>query len=133
LIRQPVGGARIEFHGERTSFTKDQYQLRHIHWSFDAENRQWNPLQTLLHAENDTRRLLIHLQTIDTQPLRGDLPGPLADMIVYEQTAHYEGQLWEKTTEGQWVVLVAFSGNGFKEYTAKSQRSLRFQGRRSAP
>jgi hypothetical protein len=133
VIRQPVGEARIEFQGEITRFTTDHYHLRHLRWAFDAEHRQWYPLHTLLHAENGTRRLLLHLQTIDTQPLRGDLPWPLADMILYEQTAHYDGQLWEKTAEGPWVLLVAFSGHGFKEYTAKSRQSLRFQGQGSAP
>lgn len=51
LIRQPEGGARIEFQGESTSFTKDQYRLRHTRWGFDAANHQWYPQQTMLHAE----------------------------------------------------------------------------------
>jgi hypothetical protein len=121
VMRQPGGSATMEVHGERTSFTKDQLHLRHLRWAFDAEHRHWYPLHTLLHAEHDTRRLLVHLQTIETQPLRGDLPWPLADLVIYEQTAHVDGQLWEKTAEGPWVLLVAFSGQGFKEYTAKSR------------
>jgi hypothetical protein len=121
VMRQPVGSATVEVHGERTHFIKEQWHLSHLRWAFDAENRRWYPLQTLLHAEHETRRLLVHLQTIETQPLQGDLPWPLADLVVYEQTAHVEGELWEKTAEGQWVLQVAFSGYGFKEYTAKSR------------
>jgi hypothetical protein len=119
FIDKPVGVASIDFHGRRTIFTKEQYQLEHTRWAFDAENRKRYPVETMLHAENDTRRLILTLHAIDTHPLRGDLPFPLPDAIIYEQTAHYDGQLWEKNSQGQWVLAASIDGHGFKEYTAK--------------
>ncbi|MBI3950619.1 MAG: hypothetical protein HY314_09210 [Acidobacteria bacterium] len=119
FIDKPVGVASIDFQGRRTVFTKDQYELTHTRWTFDSDNRKRYPLETTLRAENDTRRLILTMQAIVTHPLRGDLPLPLPDAIIYEQTARYEGQLWEKNTEGQWVLSASFDGNGFKEYTAR--------------
>ncbi len=121
IVNQPEGVASVEFRGERTVFTKDQYHLKHTRWAFDAENGHWYPIQTTLRAENDTRRLLLRLQAIHTHPLRGDQPFPLPDVIVYEQTAHYEGELWGKNAEGEWVVLASLNGDGFKEYTTRSR------------
>jgi predicted secreted hydrolase len=119
FIDKPVGAASIEFQGERTVFTKDQYQLTHTQWAFDAENRRRYPIETTLVAENDTRRLVLTLRAIKTDPLRGDLPFPLPDAIIYEQTARYEGQLLERNTTGEWVLSASISGHGFKEYTAR--------------
>ena len=118
FINQPVGVATLELQGERTVFTKDQYQLSHTRWAFDVENRVRYPIETTLRAESETRLLVLNMQAIETHPLRGDLPRPMPDALIYEQTARYDGQLWEKNAQGEWVVSASFTGNGFKEYTA---------------
>jgi len=119
FIDKPIGVASIESQGERTVFTKTQYQLTHTRWAFDSRNRIRYPVETALRAENETRRLILTMQAIDTHPLRGDLPLPLPDAIIYEQTARYEGQLWEKNGAGEWVLSASIRGDGFKEYTAR--------------
>lgn len=120
FINQPAGVASIEFQGDRTVFTKEQYQLTHTRWAFDVENRKRYPTETRLRADNGTRRLALTLRAIRTHPLRGHLPFPLPDVIIYEQTAQCEGQLWEKNAAGEWVLLVSFDGDGFKEYAART-------------
>jgi hypothetical protein len=112
-------GARLEVQGEITHFAPEHYRLTHTDWAFDVENGQWYPRQSTLSAETDTRRLDLRLQTVATVPLRRDLLLSLGDFIVYEQTAYYEGQLWEKTAAGTEVLLAAFRGHGFKEYATK--------------
>jgi hypothetical protein len=119
FINKQVGVMSLDAHGERTVFTKDQYQLIHTSWAFDAENEKNYPTETTLQAENQTKRLTLRMQAIKTHPLRGDLPLPLPDVIIYEQTAHFEGELLEKNSAGDWLPVASFSGTGFKEYTAR--------------
>jgi hypothetical protein len=121
FIRQPLGRARVAWQGERTVFTKEQYRLWHTRWAFDAANAHWYPLQTRLQARNDDWLLLVQWQTLKTHALRGDLPWPLPDVIIYEQTALYTGHLFQKTAEGGLVLRAVFRGHGFKEYTATSR------------
>jgi hypothetical protein len=122
---KPAGVVSIEFQGERTAFTKDQYRLSHRRWAFDSINRVWYPTRSLLHAQNESTRLAVTLQAIMTDPLRGDLPFPLPDVLIYEQTARYEGRLWKRNAQGRWVLLARFQGNGFKEYTAVHRDAFR--------
>jgi len=44
---------------------------------------------------------------------------PLADVIIFEQTARYQGWLWTRGPDGRWRLETVFDGEGFKEYTAK--------------
>ena len=74
---------------------------------------------TWLYAENDTTRLVIRMEKLETEGLRVEVPFPLPDIIIYEQTAHYEGWLWDKSLDGECQLLVSFNGNGFKEYKAR--------------
>lgn len=119
FIGEDVGLLGIDVHGKRTVFTKDQYRLIHTRWAFDPQNRKLYPTVTILRAENETRRLSVRLRAIKTYPLRGNLPFPLPDVIVYEQLAYFEGQLLEKSSAGDLIPLASFSGTGFKEYTAR--------------
>lgn len=109
----------LDLENEKVTFTKDQYQMTHARWAADSQGRQF-PVETSLRAENQTRRLVMTLRTVATHPLRGDLPFPLPDLIIYEQTARYDGQIFSKGPDGTWVPLRSFSGPGFKEYTAVS-------------
>jgi hypothetical protein len=121
LIRQPLGRASVLWRGARTVFTQEQYRLWHTRWAFDAANTHWYPLQTMLQAENDGWLLLVQWQTLKTHALRGDLPSPLPDVLLYEQTAQYTGHLFQKTAVGHLVLRAVLSGNGFTEYTATNR------------
>lgn len=119
FIRRPAGVMSIEFQCNRTIFSKNQYHLIHTRWALDRENCKLFPVRTWLYAENKTRRLLLGMKTHETEALRVKTPPPLPDVIIYEQTAHYVGLLWEKNSHGKWELLVSFSGDGFKEYTSR--------------
>jgi len=119
FIGKPAGVVSVDFGGERTVFTKGQYWLLHTRWGLDWKNGVWYPTESLLVAGNDTRWLFVTIRAIGTEPLRGDLPLPLPDLILYEQTARYDGWLWEKNPQGQWVTASPLRGNGFKEYTGR--------------
>ncbi len=118
FIGRPTGAVSVDFDGRRTVFTKGQYWLLHTRWGLDGRNGVWYPTETLLVAGDDTRRVFATIRTIATEPLRAGLPAPIPDVIVYEQTARYDGMLWEKDQTGQWVASTPLRGDGFKEYTA---------------
>jgi hypothetical protein len=119
FIGKPAGVVGVDFDGERTVFTKGQYWLLHTRWALDWKSLVWYPTESVLYAGNDTRRLWVTIRAIGTEPLRGDLPLPLRDLFIFEQTARYDGWLWEKNQEGEWAVASVIRGNGFKEYTAR--------------
>ncbi len=120
FVRRPTGIMSVEFQCDRIVFSKDEYHFIHTRWAFDKENCKLFPVRTWLYAENDTKRLLLGMKAHDTEPLRMKTPLPLPDVIIYEQTAHYVGRLWEKNARGEWELLVSFSGDGFKEYTSRN-------------
>jgi hypothetical protein len=119
FMRRPAGIMSIEFQGDRTVFSKDQYHLLHTRWALDKENGKIFPVRTLVYAESDTKRLLLGMKAKETEALRMKMPFPLPDVIINEQTAHYVGRLWEKNSDGEWDLLVSFSGDGFKEYSSR--------------
>jgi len=119
FIGQPVGLASIAVNGSRVVFTPRQYSLVHTAWAWDAANRVLYPTASRLTADNGTTRLVVTMRVLATQPLRGDLPPPLPDVIVYEQTAQYDGRVWTRDPAGQWALAQRFRGPGFKEFTAK--------------
>jgi hypothetical protein len=116
---QATGLASIDTAGERTVFTKEQYAFTHTRWAFDRAERVWYPIESLLVADDGTRRLRVAITVVDTVPLRGDLAFPLPDLIIFEQTARYEGWLWTRSPDGRWLLEAVFGGEGFTEYTAK--------------
>jgi hypothetical protein len=143
FIGKPVGVVALDVDGVRTVFTPDQYNLVHTRWAWDRVNRLFYPTESVLTADNGALRLQVTLRALATEPLRGDLPLPLKDLIIYEQTARYDGQVWEwvpaagdpaaagdgvgsmagsaddATTAGEWRVRASLRGIGFKEYTGK--------------
>jgi len=119
FVNKSAGVVGIEFQGNRIVFSKEEYRLIHTQWGFDEENRKPFPTMTWLYAENDTARLLLRMESQETEGLRTEVPFPLPGVIVYEQTAEYEGWLWDRNSDGTWQFLVSFHGNGFKEYTAR--------------
>jgi len=121
FIGQPAGMASIEVDGQRTVFSKAQYKLLHLQWAFDRENQKWYPSQTIFWAENESAVVVLTMRAINTEPLRGDLPFPLPDVIIYEQTASYDGLIWKKDSAGSHLPAIPFHGLGFKEYTAKTR------------
>jgi hypothetical protein len=119
FMNKPAGTLGIEFQGKRIIFSKKEYRLIHTKWTFDSENRKHFPVKTWLYAENETTQLLLRMETYETEALQGEMPFPLPDIIIYEQTVYYVGQLWEKDPDGKWNLSVSFKGHGFKEYTAR--------------
>lgn len=121
FIGRPVGVASLEFEGERTVFTKDQYRLVHTRWAYDAANHQPYPVESRFVAENATTRLGLTLRVTATEVLSGGYPAPLPVALIYEQPAEYTGQLWRKGPGGAWRLVTTIEGGGFKEYTAKTR------------
>ncbi|HXH27953.1 MAG TPA: hypothetical protein VNL37_02845, partial [Candidatus Polarisedimenticolia bacterium] len=119
FIGQPAGLVAIECEGRRTVFTRDQVRLVHTRWARDAENGGFYPVESRLWADDGTRRLRLTLRAVDTVPLRGDLPAPLRSLVLYEQTALFDGRLLERDAQGVWRVAARLRGGGFKEYTAR--------------
>ena len=109
----------------RTVFTPDQYNFMNTRWKWDNVNMLYYPRESHLTADNGSLRVDIRIRAWQTEPLRADLPWPLRDLIVYEQTAQYEGRVWkwkppvDPETEGTWQVNALIGGLGFKEWTWK--------------
>jgi len=122
FIGEPAGVASVEFQGTRTVFTKDQYSLVHTKWALDTANQNWYPIESVFSANNGTVQVVLTMQAVNTDPLRANLPFPLPDVVIYEQTATYTGLIVNKAS-AQGAVPVAFHGSGFKEYTAKTRTS----------
>ena len=119
FIGAPVGAVSIEVDGVRSVFAPGQFQLIHTRWAYDAARGVFYPTQSRLTATNGTARLAVDMRVSATEPLVGDLPLPLKNLIVYEQPTDFQGGLWSKGRGGTWVPSVSFAGQGFKEYTAK--------------
>lgn len=119
FIGKPTGLLGVDFQGQHTTFTKDQYRLVHTGVGFDPGSLLLYPTQSILVAQNDSMALLVTMTVQSTDVLRGDLPFPLPDVYVFEQWAKYEGTLWRKDVTGQWKQDLSFQGSGFKEYTAR--------------
>jgi hypothetical protein len=125
FIGKPAGVVSLELDGERSSFDPDQYLLVHTHWGWDSKNRVFYPTESVLNAEKDNLRLRVNLKVLESEPLRGDLPLLPKDLIIYEQTAWYEGRVWEwqphsdRPGGGRWRVKARIRGPGFKEWTGK--------------
>lgn len=117
---KPVGVVSIEIGDQRIVFEKEEYILIHTRWGYDPVNRKEFPVKSWLYAENEDIRLVVSLQEIETKALLSplELAAFLPEMVLYEQTALYEGLLWKKNGLNQWDVLTSFSGSGFREYTA---------------
>jgi hypothetical protein len=136
FIGKPVGVVALDLDGTRTVFTPDQYSLVHTRWAWDRVNRLFYPSESVLSADNGTLRVQVTMRALATEPLRGDLPAPLRDLIIYEQTARFEGTVWGRgpggngrgnsndimdnaDPTGEWHVLARLRGTGFKEWTGK--------------
>lgn len=92
-------------------------------------------MESLLTADNGALRLEVTLRALATEPLRGDLPAPLRDLIIYEQTTRCDGRVWERAAgdassgggavvdgvdaAGEWRVRAWARGTGFKEWTGR--------------
>jgi hypothetical protein len=113
FIGKRVGRVAIDVDCGRTVFTPDQYRLTHTRWAWDAANGLFYPVESVLAAENDTVRMQVTLRAGRTEPLRGDLPFPLADLIIYEQTARYAGHVWRRSAGGTGKIA-SIAGRGFK-------------------
>ncbi len=120
FMLHPAGILSVEFQGERTDFLKLHYQVLHTRWQFDWEQFKLVPKKTWLLADNGDKRLMVAVETIQTEGLRMSLPVPLApDVIIYEQTAGYSGGYWSKNADDGWDLEWSLDGEGFKEYTVR--------------
>lgn len=117
----PVGVVSIALGEDRVIYEKDQYRLVHTRWRYDPVHQQRYPITTWLLAENERGALLVRLETLETEAVLAppEIPFPVVEPIIYEQTAYYQGTFWEKGRWGTWEPKIRFSGNGFKEYTAR--------------
>jgi len=120
FIGGSAGVASIELLGERTTFAKNQYSLIHTKWALDAENQKWYPIESVFSANNGSVKLVLSMHVLNTEPLRGNLPFPFPDVIIYEQTATYQGLVVNSSNNAR-VLSFPFQGFGFKEYTAKTR------------
>lgn len=115
----------LNLDGVQTVFTPDQYKFVNTRWKWDDVNMLYYPRESHLTADNGALKIDIRIRAWQTQPLRADLPWPLRDLIVYEQTARYEGRVWkwkppvDPETVGTWQVNALIGGLGFKEWTWK--------------
>ena len=118
FINSATGVVSVDSFGARTVFEKQQYQIVHGGWSYDAANQLWFPTTTVVQGQTEDRFLVVSMSAIDTVPLRPppQLPLPLVP-VIYEQTAIYAGWLWERDQTGDWRLTRTFRGQGFKEYT----------------
>jgi len=125
FIGTKEGLLALDLDGVRTVFTPEQYSFVNTRWKWDNVNKLYYPRESHLTADNGSLRVDIRIRAWQTEPLRADLPWPLRDLIVYEQTARYEGRVWkwqppvEPQTEGTWQVNALIGGMGFKEWTWK--------------
>ena len=117
FIGKPVGLVALDLDGERTIFGRERYLLVHTSWALDLVNWVWYPSESILLAGDDRTFLALTMSAAQTAPLRGDLPLPLPDLIIYEQPARFDGQIWRKDPAGSWSLARTLRGNGFKEYT----------------
>lgn len=114
------GVLSIDFDGDRTVFAKEDYRIINTRWNFDWLNGKFFPVKTHVIADNDTLHLDARVTVFKTEPLRMIVPIPfMPDVIIYEQTAWYEGELWGKDEHGDPVLLHTFASEGFKEYTIR--------------
>lgn len=119
FIGKATGLLGVDVEGQHTTFTKDQYRLIHTGAALDPGSLLLYPTQSILVAQNDSMALLVSMTVQSTDALRGDLPFPLPDVLVFEQWAKYEGSVWRKDASGQWKFALSLQGGGFKEYTAR--------------
>jgi len=87
FIGKPAGAVGVDLDGTRSVFSKDAYTLVRTRFFIDWQDKVRYPTESVLSAEDGARRLQVTIRPIRTEPLRGDLPSPLRDLIVYEQTA----------------------------------------------
>jgi hypothetical protein len=119
---RPPGVVSIEARGRRTVFHKDEYRVLHTRWSYDEGTRHWFPTETRILAKSDHLALAVTVRAVGTQALLPppEIPFLLLKPVIFEQTAWYSGRLWTREPSGRWRLLRAFSGAGFKEYTART-------------
>src|SRR5262249_31208947 len=97
-------------------FSNGQYRLTHTQWAYDPENQIYYPTESVLDADNGAVKLSVVMDAHQTEPLSSGLPPGSGNLIIYEQTAHFQGQVVAISASGNWNTT--FSGDGFKEYTA---------------
>lgn len=117
IRHHPSGVATIDLHGNRTNFSKGQYKLVHTRWELDEVNKIHYPIRSWLFAKSEEKFLVIRMNARATQPLPGGPPGHPLIPVIYEQTAHYRGWLWNFSGIN-WVLESSFKGDGFREYNA---------------
>ncbi|PWU03938.1 MAG: hypothetical protein C5B51_17885 [Terriglobia bacterium] len=110
---KPGGIASVSANGQRYSFTNTQYTLTHTQWAFDPQNGIYYPTQSVFQADNGTAQVSVVMDVYQSDPLSSGLPPPSANVVIYEQTAHFTGQV---SVHGG--SSLSFAGDGFKEYTA---------------
>ncbi len=120
FILNPAGVLSIDLEGERVVFNKLQYSVLHTRWGFDWQNHKFYPNRTVIRANNGTTRLSMTLDTLVNEALILDMPVPLLPtVIIYEQTSHNYGTIWQRDPGDTWEERRVFDGYGFKEYTTR--------------
>jgi hypothetical protein len=120
FILHPAGSMSLDLDGERVVFNKLQYSVTHTRWGYDWRNHKFYPTRTRVNANNSTTRLAMTLETIANEALVLEMPvAMLPTTIIYEQTSHNTGRVWQREPGGIWEEMRHFDGYGFKEYTVR--------------
>jgi len=120
IYNRDVGEIRVEYDGDATIFEKSQYLISRSRWQYDSEHQQFYPERLTIFAHNtdENKLLFVTIESSKTAPIYKEAPKPSPNIIIYEQTAHFSGALYEKGRHG-WSRLVSFDGDGFAEYTLR--------------
>jgi hypothetical protein len=105
--RVDVGMVGVDFAGGRTVFDRSQYRIAHTGWTYDPVNKRRYPKRTWLRAENESTRIALRFDVVETEPIVPPLDLPIRPLI-YEQTARVTGALWERDAEGAWQRRATF-------------------------
>jgi hypothetical protein len=116
----PAGVVGIEVEGERVVFEQHQYLLAHTRWAWNAELGLPYPTESWLVASNGHVKLRVRMDVERSEALRPppELPFPLLEPVIFEQTARFTGWLWIRTGL-TWSLERSFQGEGFKEFTGR--------------
>jgi hypothetical protein len=116
----PAGVVGIDVDGERIVFRQHQYLLVHTRWAWDVELGLPYPTESWLVASNGHYKLKVRMDVERTAALRPppELPFPLLEPVIFEQTARFTGWLWVRTGL-TWSLERSFQGEGFKEFTSR--------------
>jgi hypothetical protein len=110
---KPAGFVSVEVNGQRAIFANNQYTLAHTQWAYDSQNGISYPTQSVFQGNNGSAQISLVMDVHQSDPISSGLKPPAANLVLYEQTAHFTGQVSVSGSSP-----ISFAGDGFKEYSA---------------